>query len=180
MSACTAGYTWRACAGGGSTCDAPRDAPSSVQAQPQPSSLGCVSRPQVCRRAGSEAGPRAPPGWRTRLRGAQVPPPKGQPRAIGPSGRPNGGPANETSRGAGGARARPGAGGGGQGALPEVTSGGSRGALPRQPRFHLSAFPGGRPLPFSFFLNGVLWGGRRRKEAKGRPRPSATWAALAV
>lgn len=42
---------------GGSTCDAPRDAPSSVQAQQQPSSLRCESRPQVCIHAGSGAGP---------------------------------------------------------------------------------------------------------------------------
>lgn len=42
---------------GGSTCDAPRDAPSSVQAQQQPSSLRCESSPQVCIHAGSRAGP---------------------------------------------------------------------------------------------------------------------------
>lgn len=53
---CQAGCTWRVCAGG-STCDTPGDAPSSVQAQPQPSSLSCDSRPQVCRHAGRGAGP---------------------------------------------------------------------------------------------------------------------------
>lgn len=47
-----AGLCW-----GGSTCDAPRDAPSSVQAQQQPSGLRCESRPQVCIHAGSGAGP---------------------------------------------------------------------------------------------------------------------------
>lgn len=41
----------------GSTCDAPGDAPSSVQAQQQPSSLRCESRPQVCIHAGTGAGP---------------------------------------------------------------------------------------------------------------------------
>lgn len=50
------GTPWHACAGG-STCDAPRDAPSSVQAQQQPSSLRCESSPQVCIHAGSRAGP---------------------------------------------------------------------------------------------------------------------------
>lgn len=41
---------------GGSTCDAPSCAPSSVPAQQQQSSLRCKSRPQVCIHAGSGAG----------------------------------------------------------------------------------------------------------------------------
>lgn len=154
MPVCTARCTWRACAGG-STCDAPRDAPSSVQAQPQPSSLGCVSRPQICRRAGSGAGPlrlcaRALilAGLKSRLHRAtssllvypeerQAVPPIKPPRGWAEPGR--------------------GAGGGGRGALPAVTSGASRGALPWQPRFHLVEFPGAAPS-HSVFSSMGCWG----------------------
>lgn len=167
MSACTAGYTWRACAGGVHV----RRPQGRPLFRPGPASAvkpGLRLPPPSLQTRGERGGAACASGLAHPAPRGPSPAPMGQPRAIGPSGRPKGGPANETSRGAGGARARPGAGGGGQGALPEVTSGGSRGALPRQPRFHLSAFPGGRPLPFSFFLNGVLWGG----EAEGSEGPT--------
>lgn len=41
-----------------------------------------------------------------------------------------------------------------------------------------SGFRGGGPLPFSFFLNGVLWGGAEGSE--GPTRPSVISAAIAV
>lgn len=46
-----------ACLCWGSTCDAPRDAPSSVPAQPQPSSLGCVSAPKFADARAAGRGP---------------------------------------------------------------------------------------------------------------------------
>lgn len=97
---CTARCTWRACAGG-STCDAPRDAPSSVQAQPQPASLGCVSRPQVCRRAGSGAGPLRLCARALVFARAEVPPSQGNLEVIGASGRAKGSSTNEASPRAG-------------------------------------------------------------------------------
>lgn len=155
MPVCTARCTWRACAGG-STCDAPRDAPSSVQAQPQPASLGCVSRPQVCRRAGSGAGPlrlcaRALvfAGLKSRLHRATssllVRPEerKAVPPMKPPRGRAEPGPRCRRGR---------------TGSPPR----GDVGSLSRRAAL-ATAFPsrrvsGGRPLPFSFFLNGVLGG----------------------
>lgn len=163
---CTARCTWRACAGG-STCDAPRDAPSSVQAQPQPASLGCVSRPQVCRRAGSGAGPlrlcaRALvfAGLKSRLHRATsrllVRPEerKAVPPMKPPRGRAEPGPRRRRGR---------------TGSPPR----GDVGSLSRRAAL-ATAFPsrrvsGGRPLPFSFFLNGVLGGGGRKRRADPAP-----------
>lgn len=146
-----------ACLCWGSTCDAPRDA---LTSRPGPASAvkpRLRLPPPSLQTRGQRGGAAAPLSSRTR----EVPPPQGNLEFIGASGRAKGGSTNEASprREEPGPRRRRGR----TGSPPrcDVRSLSRRAAL-------ATAFPsrrvsGGRPLPFSFFLNGVLGGGRKRR-----------------
>lgn len=105
----------------------------------------------------------------------ESPPPERRPRAIGTLGRWKRGFTNETFPGGGvWAEAQAGA----DGRPPSDDVGSLSRCVALTTAFPSHRVSGGRPLPFSLFLNGVLWG--ERKEAKCRPRPSVISATIAV